>query len=41
MNFHEEDNDIIRSSRSQMFFKTGALKKFNVFKGKRLCWSLF
>ena len=25
MDFHEEDDDIIRSSRSQMFSKIGAL----------------
>ena len=41
MDFYEEDDDIIRSSRSQMFSKIGALKKFAMFTGKRLCWSLF
>ena len=41
MDFHEEDDDIIRSSRSQMFSKKAALKKFAIFTGKRLCWSLF
>ena len=41
MDFHEEDDDIIRSSRSQMFSKIGALKKFAIFTRKRLCWSLF
>ena len=41
MDFHKEDNDIIRGSRSQMFSKIGALKKFAIFTGKRLCWSLF
>ena len=30
-----------RSSRSQMFFKIGALKNFAKFKGKLLCRSLF
>ena len=30
-----------RSSRSQMFFKIGALKNFAMFTGKHLCWSLF
>ena len=39
MNFHEED-DIIRSSRSQMFFKIGVLKNVAIFTGKHLCWSL-
>ena len=29
-----------RSSRSQMFFKTGFLKYFAIFIGKHLCWSL-
>ena len=29
-----------RSSRSQMFFKIGVLKKFVNFTGKRLRWSL-
>ena len=41
MDFHEEDDDIIRSSRLQFFSKIGALKKFAIFTGKRLCWSLF
>ena len=41
MDFHEEDDDIIRSSCSQMFSKIGALKKFAIFTGKHLCWSLF
>ena len=36
MDFHEEDDNIIRSSRSQMFSKIGALKKFAIFTGKRL-----
>ena len=40
MNFQEEDDDIIRNSRSQMFFKIGVLKNFAVFTGKYLCWSL-
>ena len=30
-----------RSSRSQIFFKIGVLKKFTIFTGKLLCWSLF
>ena len=30
-----------RSSRSQIFFKIGALKIFAIFIGKHLCWSLF
>ena len=30
-----------RSSRSQIFFKIGALKNFANFTGKHLCWSLF
>ena len=37
MYFHEEDNDIIRSSRSQMFFKIGVLKHFAIFTGKQSC----
>ena len=36
--FHER---IFRSSRTQMFFKTGVLKRFANFAGKHLCWSLF
>ena len=32
---------LCRSSRSQMFFKIGALKTFTNFTGKHLCWSLF
>ena len=31
---------IFRRSRSRMFFKTGALKKFAIFTGKHLCWPL-
>ena len=31
----------IRSSRSQMFFKTGVLKKLAMFTEKHLRWSLF
>ena len=30
-----------RSSRSQMFFKTGGLKNFTIFTRKHQCWSLF
>ena len=40
MDFLEEDDDI-RSSRSQMFFKIDVLKNLTIFTGKRLCWSLF
>ena len=36
MDFHEEDDGIIRSSRSQMFFKIGVLKNFAIFTGKYL-----
>ena len=36
--FHEH---IFRSSRTQMFFKVGVLKRFANFTGKHLCWSLF
>ena len=41
MNLYEEDNDIIRSSRSPVFLKIGVLKKFAIFTGKHLCWGLF
>ena len=41
MDLHEEDDDTIRSSRSQMFLKIGVLKKFAIFIGKHLCWCLF
>ena len=41
MDFHEEDNDVIRSSRSLMFFKIGVLKNFAIFKRKHLCRSFF
>ena len=34
MDLHEEDGDIIRSSRSQMFSKIGALKKL-IFNNKK------
>ena len=36
--FHEY---IFRSSRTQMFFKIGVLKRFANFAGKYLCWNLF
>ena len=39
MDFHEEDDDIIRSSHSQMLVEIGVLKKFVIFTGKRLCWT--
>ena len=32
---------VIRSCRSQIFFKIGFLKNFAIFTGKHLCWSLF
>ena len=32
---------IFRSSRTQMFFKTGVIRNFTIFTGKHLCWSLF
>ena len=35
------DSVIYRSSRSQIFFKIGALNSFTIFTGKHLCWSLF
>ena len=38
MDFHEKDDDIIRSSRSQMFFKIGVFENFATFTGKHLCW---
>ena len=41
MDFHEEDDDIIGSSRSQMFFKIGVFKNFAIFTEKHLCRSLF
>ena len=40
MNFHKEDDDITRSSRSQMLLKIDVLKTLTMFTGKRLCWSL-
>ena len=33
MDFPEEDDDVIRSSRSQMFFKIGVYKNFAIFTG--------
>ena len=41
MHLLEEDDDIVRSSRSQMFLKIGVFKNFTIFTGKQLCWSLF
>ena len=35
------DSAFSKSSRSQIFLKTGVLKKFANFTGKHLCWSLF
>ena len=40
MDFQEEDDDIVRSSRSPILLKIGALKKFAILTGKCLCWSL-
>ena len=44
MHFHEEDDDIDdisrRSSCAQMLLKIGVFKKFAIFTGKHLCWSL-
>ena len=41
MDFHEEDNNIITSSRSQMFLKIGVLKNleslFNKVAGHQAC----
>ena len=41
MYFHEEDDDIVKSSRSQTFLKIDALKNFAIFTRKYLCWGLF
>ena len=41
MDFHEEDDDIIRSSSSQLFLKISVLKNFAILTGKRLCCGLF
>ena len=41
MDFHQEDDDIIRSSCLQMLLKRGFLKKFAIFTEKRMYWSLF
>ena len=41
MDFHQEDDDIIRSSYSQMFLKRGFLKKLTIFTGKHMYWTLF
>ena len=37
----ESEIGIIKSSRSRMFFKIGALKNLTNFEGKRLRWILF
>ena len=39
VNVLEGRND--RSNRSLMFFRLDALKKFEIFTGKLICWSLF
>ena len=36
-----EEKRSYRSRRSQMCFLKGVLKKFTIFIGKNLCWSLF
>ena len=38
--FYKNKSCNCRSSLSQMFFKTGALKNFSNFMEKYLCWSL-
>ena len=44
MDFHKEDEDVDhisrRSSCAQMLLKIDVLKKFAIFTGRRLCWSL-
>ena len=40
-NFSQFHEHMFRSSRTQMFFKIGALKSFANLKGKHLCCSLF
>ena len=35
--FSQFQEDIFRSSRTQMFFKIGVLKSFANFRGKHLC----
>ena len=32
---------IFRSSRTQIFFKTGVVRNFAIFTEKHLCWNLF
>ena len=41
MNLHEQDDDIVRSSRSQIFLKIGVFRNFTIFPGKHLCWIFF
>ena len=41
MDIHEDDDDIIRSRRLQMFFKINVLTNFAILTGKHLCWGLF
>ena len=38
---HEVGLRTLKSTRSQMFFRTGVFKNFAIFKGKQLSWSLF
>ena len=40
MNLYEKEDDIIGSSHSPTFLKIGAFKKFVIFTGKHLYWSL-
>ena len=39
LSFQDKLFPSLRSSRSYMFFKVGALKNFAMFRGKHLCWS--
>ena len=39
--WHEVGLRTLKSSRSQIFFRIGALKNFAIFKEKHLSWSLF
>ena len=41
MDFHKEDDDMIRSSRLQVFLKIDFPKKIAIFTGKRMYWSFF
>ena len=39
--YYPMEENSVRDSRSQMFFKIGVPRHFAIFTGNHLCWSIF